>query len=405
MLHLFFLSVVILLALSACQALSLSSLSTARRTSRSSLSMAAISGRALIVQNKGGGHGTIGYYLAKALVADNKGLEVVVLQDKTKMDKPPFSSYGELEKLGVKVVAYDSASKSLPAELSGMTFDYIVDNWSKKVEDAALVIETAKKASAKQVVFISSAGMYNVKNVSPIVETDPVKENDPRKIELALQASGLPYTFLRPQYIYGEKSNKRYLDYFIGRAHRNLPIPLPLSGEQLVCLTHVEDVASLISAALGHPKATNEVFNCGTDRYVSYKGLSQMAFKAVGSEETPKHLYYEPKEFDHWDGKGVQEFPFRRETFITTPSKAKLLLGWAPKHSLAEDLKKEVEEYQQMGGFKEQWTMEELKYDLEVIASKDCKFTFTYPFFDDEQINTETRPYSFESVNPQVEPK
>jgi len=108
--------------------------------------MAAISGRALIVQNKGGGHGTIGYHLAKTLLAQNKGLEVVLVQDKTKMDKPPFSSYPELEKLGVKIVQYDGASKTLPSAVTG-TFDYIVDNWSKKAEDAELVIETAKKAS------------------------------------------------------------------------------------------------------------------------------------------------------------------------------------------------------------------------------------------------------------------
>jgi len=334
--------------------------------------MAAVSGRALIVQNKGGGHGTIGYYLAKTLLAQNKGLEVVLVQDKTKMDKPPFSSYPELEKLGVKIVQYDGASKTLPSAVTG-TFDYIVDNWSKKAEDAELVIETAKKASAKQVVFISSAGMYNVKNVSPIVETDPVKENDARKIELAYMASKLSYTFLRPQYIYGEKSNKRYLDYFIGRAYRNLPIPLPLSGEQLVCLTHTEDVATLISAALGHSKANNEIFNCGTDRYVSYKGLSQMAYKALGSDSTPKHLYYEPKDFDHWDGKGVQEFPFRRETFITTPSKAKLMLSWAPKHSIADDMKAEIQEYEALGGFKENWTDEETKYDMEVLAKNAAK--------------------------------
>jgi len=70
-------------------------------------------------------------------------------------------------------------------------------------------------------------------------------------------AAGLPYTFLRPQYIYGPKSNKRYLDYFLGRALRKIHIPLPLHGEQLVALTHEEDVAALIAATLANPKAIN----------------------------------------------------------------------------------------------------------------------------------------------------
>ena len=46
---------------------------------------------------------------------------------------------------------------------------------------------------------------------------------------------GIPYTFMRPQYIYGPKSSKRYLDYFIGRIHRDYPVPLPMSSDQLVC--------------------------------------------------------------------------------------------------------------------------------------------------------------------------
>jgi len=70
---------------------------------------------------------------------------------------------------------------------------------------------------------------------------------------------GIPFTFLRPQYIYGPNANKRYLDFFIGRAARKLPIPVPLHGEQLVCLTHIEDVASLIATTLGEPKAMKQV--------------------------------------------------------------------------------------------------------------------------------------------------
>ena len=119
--------------------------------------------------------------------------------------------------------------------------------------------------------------------VMPMVESDPVKDtNGPRytttnssyvshpsydsylipicsTVELAVQSANLPFTFIRPQYIYGPKSSKRYLDFFIGRAARKLPIPLPLSGQQLVSLSHIEDVCSLIGAAVGHPSATNQV--------------------------------------------------------------------------------------------------------------------------------------------------
>ena len=274
-----------------------------------------------------------------------------MLQDKCNMKKMPFSSYSELEGMGVKIVegvlTGATASSEVPAAIKDVKFDYIVDNWSKNSQNASFVIDIAKVSSTKQLTFISSAGMYKTSGLTPIVEEDPVKENDARKVELQIIASAVPYTMLRPQYIYGTKSNKRYLDYFIGRAYRKLHTPLPLSGEQLVCLTHVEDVASLITAAIGNDKAKNQIFNCGTDRYISYKGLSQTIHKKLGNADADmKYMYYEPKDFDHWDGSGVMEFPFRRETFITSPGKARLLLGWKPKHTVEGDMEAEIKDYE-----------------------------------------------------------
>merc|ERR1719336_2635816 len=52
----------------------------------------AATGHAVIMQNKGGGHGEIGYHLAKALQA--KGLKVTMLQDTAaKKSKVPYSLY------------------------------------------------------------------------------------------------------------------------------------------------------------------------------------------------------------------------------------------------------------------------------------------------------------------------
>jgi hypothetical protein len=41
--------------------------------------------------------------------------------------------------------------------------------------------------------------MYQVEDSFPLLEDSPVALNEPRKIELAIEASGLPYTFFRPQ--------------------------------------------------------------------------------------------------------------------------------------------------------------------------------------------------------------
>ncbi len=81
-----------------------------------------------------------------------------------------------------------------------------------------------------------------------------------------------PLTLLFPphhQYIYGPLTNKRdYLDWFLDRITRGRPLPLPLHGDQLTTLTHVEDVAALLGAVVDNPRAVNQVFNCATDRCV-----------------------------------------------------------------------------------------------------------------------------------------
>lgn len=65
----------------------------------------------------------------------------------------------------------------------------------------------------------------------------------------------------RPQYIYGPLTNKRdYLDWFFDRVVHGLEyIPLPLHGDQLVALTHAEDVAAMLASVVGNENAVNEV--------------------------------------------------------------------------------------------------------------------------------------------------
>lgn len=172
--------------------------------------------------------------------------------------------------MGAEIIDTNLSSDEEPVVVADSVkaagFHYVIDNWSKSAELAAMVIDIAKQSNAKQYMFVSSAGMYKGGNTSPITEDDTVKTNGAREVEQAVVASGIPYTFMRPQYIYGPLSNKKYLDYFIGRAMRKLPIPLPLHGEQLVCLTNIVDVASLLACATGNEKAMNQIFNCGSDR-------------------------------------------------------------------------------------------------------------------------------------------
>jgi nucleoside-diphosphate-sugar epimerase len=300
----------------------------------------------LIIQNKGGGHGSIGYHLSKAILSSSPNCKVSILQDQASDKKEPFKSYPLIEALGVSIVQGKLLPKeneiSIPANIVGQQYDFIVDNWSKTPEMAKAVCDLAVSSKTKQLLFVSSAGMYQTSGLQPIVETDPVKSgNGARKVEEVIEKSGVPYTFLRPQYLYGEKASKSYLDFFIGRIHRNFPVPVPLSGDQLVCLTNLEDLASLISTCIGNEKSMNEIFNVGTDRYISYKGICSAIGASLGKDKNSiQVLSYDPSLFGHWDGSlDVSEFPFRPQTFVTSVDKAKNVLKWSPKRDIIHDLK------------------------------------------------------------------
>jgi len=320
----------------------------------SSLSMSS----ALIVQNKGGGHGELGYQLAKALSTNSKITSITILQDDACKDTAePFKSYSS-DLPNVKVVKAPLGDESLLAEniksaLGGASYDYVWDNASKGPVGAGKgMCDCAKEWGVKLYCYVSSAGMYKPSpdGPFPMPETTPIKESagqhqlDQYAVEL-----GLPLVSFRPQYIYGPKANKfDYIDWYFDRLVTDLPLPIPGDGKQLVSLTNSEDVASLLASPLNNEAAAIEqrIFNCGTDQFVSYDELAYLCAEVAGiPRENVKMEHYDADMF----GKGT--FPFRPTNFYVSPDMAKSKLGWTgPSHSLKDDLKWYYEGYVARGG-------------------------------------------------------
>jgi len=332
--------------LSGCGAFAPSNLPFHRTAaSSSSLSMSA----ALIVQNKGGGHGELGFQLAKTLEGNSKITSITILQDDACNDaKEPFKSYST-DIPNVKIVKANlSDDESMTTEkiqslLEGASFDYVWDNSSKKPAGAgkSLCELAAKSWNSKLYTYVSSAGMYQPSETTtfPMPETTPVKESagqnqfDSFAVEL-----GLPLVSFRPQYIYGPKSNKNdYIDWYFDRLVRGVPLPVPNAGDQKVSLTSSRDVASLLSAVLDDEEAAvaQRFFNCGTDNLVSYDEVAYLCADAAGIDRSKVVIeHYDAEKY----GKGT--FPFRLTDFYVSPDTAKAKLGWAGAScSLEGDLK------------------------------------------------------------------
>ena len=98
--------------------------------------------------------------------------------------------------------------------------------------------------------FVGSAGAYNANSIEPMhVEGDARKASAGHvAVENYLADSGLDFTVFQPQYIYGPHTAKDCEQWFVDRAIRGRPTPIPAPGIQLTTLTHVEDVASMLAA-------------------------------------------------------------------------------------------------------------------------------------------------------------
>ena len=166
---------------------------------------------ALIVQNKGGGHGELGYQLAKVLENSEKIDSITILQDAAaKESSEPFKSYST-DLPNVKIVKAPLGEDSLTADslqaLLGedTTFDYVWDNASKNAQGAGkAVCDCAKAWNVKLLTYVSSAGMYQppADGPFPMPETTPVKESaGQNQYDQYAVSLGLPLVSFRPQYI------------------------------------------------------------------------------------------------------------------------------------------------------------------------------------------------------------
>ena len=250
----------------------------------------------LILQNKGGGHGEIGFHLAKSLLRKNHA--VTILQDDAcKASQQPFASYGQELKDVTIIQAEFGETLNMESLLPpSSTFDFVFDNVSKNPSSppfSSFLSYAGSSPSLKLYAFVSSAGMYlptpeNTKNNLPMSESTDVKDSDQRKFEMALSKLQLPFVSFRPQYMYGPNANKFYLDWVWDRLAANKPLLVPGDGNQFVSLSNCIDVADLISSASDNVEAATAtgIFNCGTTNLVSYNEVIKMCAEVAGIAES-----------------------------------------------------------------------------------------------------------------------
>lgn len=275
-----------------------------------------------------GGTRFIGVYLVKRLV--EAGHDVVLL-NRGKSD-PPLPNLPQIQ-------CDRKDTEAMKAKLSGESFDAVFDNNGRSLSDTQTLVE-ALGGQFQQLIYVSSAGVYLKSDQMPHVEGDPV---DPKsrhlgkhETETYLAEQGLPFTSVRPVYIYGPQNYNDIEAWFFDRILRDRPVPVPGNGMHLTQMGHVDDLAAAMVAALGCEAAVGKIYNISGERAVTFDGLARACAAAAGKEAASLPLvHYDPANFDFGKRKA---FPLRVQHFFTDIHSAQRDLNWTPAYDLVSGL-------------------------------------------------------------------
>lgn len=297
-----------------------------------------------------GGAGFIGRWVVKELL--DRNCEVYILDDLSNGSENNIDEF-QNKGLSTRFVMGDIKDKLLVDRLFKEGFDICyhlaasinvqdsidnpVDTFNNDVIGTLNILEACRENNTK-IVFMSTCMVYDRANSEAgIDEAHPTKPASPyagSKIageNLVLSywyAYGLPAVVIRPFNTYGpyQKSSGEggVVSIFIGRNLESQTLNIKGTGEQTRDLLYVEDCAKFVVEAGYSTEANGQIINAGSGRDVSINELARMI---CSDEAGIKHI-----EHDHPQSEIMK--------LLCNYGKAKQVLGWEPKVSLEEGIKR-----------------------------------------------------------------
>ena len=280
-----------------------------------------------------GGTRFIGVYLTKLLV--EAGHEVVLFN---RGNRPlPVNGVGQ-------IIGDRTDATQLKEKLGTEKFDVVFDNNGRELTDTQ-PLAAIFQDRVQHFIYMSSAGVYLKSDQMPHIEGDEVdpksRHRGKHETEAYLMQSGIPFTSIRPTYIYGPQNYNDLEAWFFDRIVRNRPIPIPGNGMHITQLGHVKDLAMAMCQVLGKQIAIKQIYNISGKRFVTFDGLARACAIAAGkSLDDIKIVHYDPKQFDFGKRKA---FPMRLQHFFASVNKAMTQLNWEPEYDLVSGLQDSFE--------------------------------------------------------------
>jgi|WetSurSiteA1Bulk_404760.scaffolds.fasta_scaffold08270_3 nucleoside-diphosphate-sugar epimerase len=208
------------------------------------------------------------------------------------------------------------------------------------VDGTIKILEHCRDNKVKKIVFMSSSNLYGEQGMEAMQEDmkpNPLNAYALTKLigeqycELFEKLYGLKWCAVRPFNAYGTRMPLTGIytcavAMFIDVLKKGLPVHITGTGEQRRDYIYVDDLVDmLISCA--HSEVSGEAFNCGSGTNTSINEIFEKISGIMGIKSKP---IYTPAVFEPTQTLG-------------DISKAKKLLGWEPKISLEEGLRRTIE--------------------------------------------------------------
>lgn len=307
-----------------------------------------------------GAGGFIGSHLTEQLVA--KGAQVRAFVHYNALGRwgwlDTSKVKNEIEVIAGDIADRDSVLKAIQgmdvifhlAALIGIPYSYLAPSSyvQTNIIGTLNVLQASLDVGVECLVQTSTSETYGSARYVPIDEEHPLQGQSPysatkigadKLAESFYRSFDLPVVTVRPFNTYGPRQSARAVIPTI--------ISQALTGDRVKLgnlsptrdLNYVLDTASGFIAAAEHPGALGQTINLGTGWDISIGNLAQTIFRILGKDAQIEA-----------DDQRVRPDASEVDRLCADISKARNLLGWSPKYSLEEGLRKTIEWVQENQG-------------------------------------------------------
>ena len=301
-----------------------------------------------------GGAGFIASHIADRFIDDGNEVAVVDnLSTGNRTNLNPKATFYEMditapalkdifEKEKPEIVFHHAAQVDVRRSVGEPEFDARVN-----ILGSINLINCCVQNGVRKIIYSSSGGaVYGEPQYIPVDEKHSVvpdcaygisKHTVEHYLELARKLDGLCYTVLRYANVYGPRQDPHGEAGVVGIFGENILNGLPCiifgDGSKTRDYVFISDVVA--ANALAASKGDNEIINIGRGVETTDFEIFDAVRKALGANVEPEYAEKRKGEIDH---------------IALAADKAKKLLGWEPKVSLADGIKKAAEFYRKKLG-------------------------------------------------------